>query len=136
MIIILFMKLLCVDREQSIFIKTHEILSASVSSRKGMLKLSCEKHLIYGLESRHTPNHTHCSYLLAHNSVDSGTVPDVVLGHHSGPLLFSEQHKGVQWLFDVRLGFLLLAELLSQTVKKNKRTELHRYMNTAYDRPK
>lgn len=98
--------------------------------------MSCEKDLMYGMGCEHIPNHTHCSYLLAHKCIDSGTVPDVVLGHHNGPLLFSEKHEGVQWFFDVRLGFLLLAELLSQTVSKNKGTELRWYVNAAYDGPK
>lgn len=80
--------------------------------------MSSEKDKIKCLA--HTLSHTLFSlYLLAHDCIDSGAVPDLLLGHHDGPLLFPEYHEGVEWLLDVRLRFFLLAEMLRQTVESS-----------------
>lgn len=84
--------------------------------------MSCEKDKlnVWHAVWTHTQSHTLLLlYLLAHDCIDRGAVPDLLLGHHNGPLLFPEYHEGVQWLLDVRLRFLLLAEMLRQTAKKS-----------------
>lgn len=58
------------------------------------------------------------THLLTYNGVNSSTVPDLLLGHHNGPLLFSEDHESIQWFFDIRMVFIRLVERLCVTAKK------------------
>lgn len=58
------------------------------------------------------------THLLAYNSVNSSTVPDLLLSHHNWPLLFSEDHESIQWFFDIRMVFIGLVKRLCVTAKK------------------
>lgn len=62
------------------------------------------------------------TYLLAYNSVNCSTVPDLLLGHHNWPLLFSEDHESIQGFFDIRMVFIRLVKRLCVTVKKQTNT--------------
>lgn len=65
------------------------------------------------------------THLLANNSVNSSTVPDLLLRHHNWPLLFSEDHESIQWLFDIRMVFIGLVKRLCVTAKKQTDTHMN-----------
>lgn len=65
------------------------------------------------------------THLLAYNSVNSSTVPDLLLSHHNWPLLFSEDHESIQWFFDIRMVFIRLVEGLCVTAKKQTNTNMN-----------